>query len=138
MNQDSIILTDNHKRSFSSTLVVVKQLLVDIKDLMENSSQTCCAELNKDVDNSIIEQNLKVIEEALTQICLLKGKYNTEKTVQSLQRVIDAKRTKIWETLHNSKSRRVKGFGDFPQETVKEYNSDIDKLMAIAEKIRIK
>ena len=138
MKQDSIILTDNHKRSLSSTLIVVEQMLVDIKDLMTDSSQTCCYELNKDVNNSIIEQNLKITEEALAQICLLKEKYNTDKTVQSLQRIIDAKKTKIWETLHNSKSKRMKGFGEFPQKAVKEYDNDIDKLMAITEKIKIK
>jgi hypothetical protein len=138
MKHDNIILTDNHKRSLSSTLMVAEKMLIEIKDLMADSSQTCCYELNKDVNKSIIEQNLKIIEEALALICVLKEKYNTEKTIQSLQRVIDAKKTKIWETLHNSKSRRIKGFGEFPQKAVKEYDNDIDKLMAIAEKIKIK
>ncbi len=138
MKHDRIILTDNHKRSLSSTLIVVEQVLVEIKNLMVIPKQTCCAELNKDINFSIVEQNLKVIEDALAQICLLKDKYNTDKSVQSLQRVVDAKKTKIWETLHNSKSRRMKGFGEFPQKEIKEYDDDIDKLMAIANQIKIK
>jgi hypothetical protein len=55
---------------------------------------------------------------------------------QSLQRIIDVKKTKIWEILCDSKAKKLKGFGDFPQKMVKEYDRDIDELMAIADKIR--
>ena len=107
MKQDKILLTDNHKRSLSSTLMVVEQLLVDLTEVMVNPVQTCCYELKKDIDIATIEHNQKVIKEALSIICSLKEKYNTDKAVQSLQRIVDAKKTKIWETLHNSKSRRI-------------------------------
>jgi hypothetical protein len=137
MKQDRILLTDNHKRSLSSTLIIVEQLLVDLSNVMVNLNQTCCYELKKDIDNATIEQNQKVIKEALSLICSLQEKYNTDKAVQSLQRIVDAKKTKIWETLHNSKSRRMKGFGEFPQKLVKDYDGDIDQLMAIAEEIKL-
>ncbi len=132
------MLTENHKRSLSSTLIVVEQMLVDMKNLMVVPSQTYCLELNKDISFAIVEQNLKVIEDALAQIYLLQDKYNTDKSFLSLQRVVNAKKSKIWETLHNTKSTRIKGFGEFPQKDVKEYDNDIDKLIAIAEKIKIK
>ena len=137
MKQNRILLTDNHKRSLSSTFMIVERLLVDLADAMVNSTQTCCYELKKDIDIATIEQNQKAIKEALSLICSLKEKYDTEKTVQSLKRIVDAKKTKIWETLHNSKSRRMKGFGEFPQKQGKEYDEDIDQLMAIAEKIKL-
>ena len=137
MKQNRILLTDNHKRSLSSTFMIVEQLLVDLADLMVNPNQTCCYELKKDIDITTIEQNQKVIKEALSLICSLKEKYDTDKTVQSLQRIVDAKKTKIWETLHNSKSRRMKGFGEFPQKLIKEYDGDLDQLMAITEKINL-
>jgi len=120
MKQEKILLTYNHRRSLSSTLMVVEQLLVDLRDVMVNPTQTCCYELKKDIDIATIEHNQKVIKKALSIICSLKEKYNTDKTVQSLQRIVDAKKAKIWETLHNSKSRRMKGFGEFPQKLIKE------------------
>lgn len=132
---DKIILTDNHKRSFSSTLQVVEQLLTEIKDQMGKSDQKCCYEINNDLEALQVENNLKVIETALLKICSLKDKYDTDKKIQSLRRVVDTKKTKIWETLHNSKSRRMKGYGEFAQKTVKEYDKDIDELMEITEKI---
>jgi hypothetical protein len=137
MKQDRIILTDNHKRSLSSTLMVVEQLLFELQDVMVNSNETCCYELKKDLDNITIEHNQKIIKEALLLTCTLKEKYNADKAVQSMQRIIDAKKTKIWETLHNSKSRRMKGFGEFPQKLIKEYDNDLDHLMAITEKIKL-
>jgi hypothetical protein len=137
MKQNKIELTENHKRSLSSTLIVVEQLLEELEDIMADSKQTCCYELKKDLDIITIENNQKVIKEALTIICSLKEKYNTDKSVQSLQRLIDAKKTKIWETLHNSKSRRMKGFGEFSQKIVKEYDNDIDHLMSITEMIKL-
>jgi hypothetical protein len=137
MKQDRILLSVNHKRSLSSTLMIVEQLLLDLSDVMVNSNHSCCYELKKDIDTAIIEHNQKLIREALSLICLLKEKYNTDNAVQSLQRIVDAKKTKIWETLHNSKSRRMKGFGEFPQKLIKEYDGDIDKLMAITEEIKL-
>ena len=134
---NKIVLTENHKRSLSSTLIVVEQILIDIEAIMVNSNQTCCYELKKDLDNITVEHNQKVIKEALALICILKEKYNTQKATQSVQRIIDAKKTKIWETIHNSKSRKIKGFGDFSQKIVNEYDSDLDRLLSITERIKL-
>src|SRR5450759_2974961 len=135
MTKEIIILSENHKRSLSSTLLVVEQLLYEMKDQMINTDQKCCYKLTKDIEDSKVEHNLKEIETALLKICSLKERYNTDTKVQSLQRIIDTKKTKIWETLHNSKSRRLKGFGEFPKKAVKEYDNDLDELMGITEKI---
>jgi hypothetical protein len=135
MKKEKISLTDNHKRSLSSTLLVVEQLLSEIKEQMLRTEHKCCYRLIRDVDNSIIENNLKEIETALSKVCSLKEKYNTDTTTQSLQRLIDTKKTKIWETLHNSKTKRIKGYGEFPKEAVKEYDNDLDALMEMTERI---
>ncbi len=137
MKKETVRLDENHKRSLSSTLIVVEQLLIDIKNFMLNPNPMCCTEFRKDINGPVIDHNQKVIEEALEEICFLREKYNTEKEEKSLQRIVDTKKTKIWETLHNSKSVRIKGFGEFPQKMVRIYDKDIDELMAITEKIKI-
>jgi hypothetical protein len=85
--------------------------------------------------NVIIIQNLEVIEAERNQICKLADKYGTEISYQSLQRLVDVKKTKVWEILCDSKAK-LKGFGDFPQKLVKEYDNDIDELMALADEIK--
>jgi hypothetical protein len=104
---------------------------------MPNSHyKTCCFEIKNDIGNEIIYQNLKVIKDARNLICNLADKYSTDKHTQSLQRIVDAKKSKMWEILCDSKAKKLKGFGDFPQKLVKEYDSDIDELMAFADKIK--
>ena len=131
-----ISLQENHRRSLTSTLMIVEQLLIEIGDLMTSQYKTCCFEIKNDIDNDIINQNLKVIEDARKQICILTEKYGTDMHTQSLQRIVDVKKTKMWEILCDSKAKKLKGFGDFPQKLVKEYDRDIDELMAIADKIK--
>jgi len=133
---NSISLNANHRRSLTSTLLIVEKLLIEIGELMTNQAKTCCFEIKNDVDNEIIIQNLKVIEDARKLICNLAGKYGTDLYTQSLQRIIDVNKTKIWEILSDSKARKLKGYGDFPQSLVKEYDRDIEELMAIAGKIK--
>jgi hypothetical protein len=129
-------LRENHRRSLTSTLIIVEQLLIEIEDLMTSRYKTCCFEIKNDVDTEIKNQNLIVIEDARKQICILAEKYGTEMHIQSLQRIIDVKKTKIWEILCDSKARKLKGFGEFPKKLVKEYDNDIDKLILTANKIK--
>ncbi len=102
---------------------------------MDNKSKTCCYEIKKDIKPDIIKRNLEVIGSARNQICKLAEKYTTDKRSQSLQRIIAAKKTKIWEILCDSKTRKLKGFGEFPQRLIKEYDEDVDELMAITNKL---
>jgi hypothetical protein len=133
--ESRISINENHRRSLSSTLMIVEQLLNEIEDLMTSQYKTCCYELNNDVDSEKINQNLIIIENARKQICKLAEKYVTGMHSQSLQRIIAAKKTKMWEILCDSKARKLEGFGEFSQRLIKEYDEDIDELMAIASKI---
>jgi hypothetical protein len=103
---------------------------------MVSQYKTCCFEIKNDLDSEKISHNLKVIEEARKQICNLAEKYNTDMRTQSMQRIIDVKKTKIWEILCDAKSKKQKGFGEFPLKLIKEFDEDIEELMNIAEKIK--
>jgi hypothetical protein len=69
-------------------------------------------------------------------ICNLAEKYDTNKKFQSLQRIVDVKKKRIWEILCNAKSKKQKGFGEFPQNIIIEFDKDIDEVMATADKIK--
>jgi hypothetical protein len=89
----------------------------------------------KDVDDDTILYNISIIKEARTEICKMADKYGTSKEKLSLQRIIDAKRTKIWEMLNNTLSRKIKGYGTVPRKYVDEYDYDIGKLIEITNRI---
>jgi hypothetical protein len=135
-SENKISLRENHRRSLASTLMIVEQLLIEMEGLMTSPYKACCFEIKNDVDAEIINQNLKIIEDARIQICNLAEKYNIDIVSQSLQRIIDVKKTKIWEILCDSKAKKLKGFGEFPQKLIKEYDKDIDELMATANKLK--
>jgi hypothetical protein len=134
--ENRILLQENHRRSLSSTLMIVEQLLIEIEDLTNLQNRTCCFEIRNDIAKETSDKNLKAIEEARKLICKLAEKYNTDKTIQSLQRIVDAKKAKIWEILCDSKAIKQKGFGEFPTKLVKEFDLDIDELLTITDKLK--
>jgi len=130
-----IHLSENHTRSLSSSLIVVEKSLLELEDMLLKQSNSCCNVLINDIDDEIIATNISSIHEAKKYICELAEKYGTSKENLSLQRVINAKRTKIWEILTDTLSRKIKGYGTFPKKYVDEYDSDINKLIDITNRI---
>jgi len=131
-----IYLSENHTRSLSSSLIVVEKYLLELEDMFLKQNDSCCNELVKDIDEEFIASNLSAIQEAKDKICAMAEKYGTLKEKLSLQRVINAKRTKIWEILKDTLSKRTKGYGTFPKKYVEEYDADINKLIEITNRIK--
>ena len=130
-----IHLPEINTRVLSSCLLLVEKSLMEMEELFLEKYDPCCSEVLKDVDNDTILYNITIIKEARAEICKLADKYNTSKEKLSLQRIIDAKRTRIWEMLTNTLSRKIKGYGTFPQKYLDEYDSDIGKLIEITNRI---
>jgi hypothetical protein len=103
--------------------------------LFLKQNDTCCYEVVKDVGKEAIANNILIIQDAKTLICKLADKYGTFKEKQSLQRIIDAKRIKVWEILTDSLSNKIKGYGTFSKKYADEYDSDIEELIEITNKI---
>ena len=132
---NKIHLPDNHTRGLSSSLMLVEKSLTEMQELFLKQDNACCYEVEKDVDHEVITKNISAIQEAKNLICELANKYGTTKEKQSLQRIINAKRTKIWEILTDTLSRKTKGYGTFPKKYAGEYDSDIGKLIEITNRI---
>lgn len=130
-----INLPDNHRRSLSSSLIVVEKSLLELEELLQKETFACCNVLTRDVDEKIVNENISAIQDAKRFICELSEKYGTKKEELSLQRVINAKRARIWEILSDTLSKKIKGYGTFPKKHVVEYDGDINKLMELIEKI---
>jgi len=116
-------------------LIVVEKSLLELEDMLLKRSNSCCNVLINDIDDETMATNISAIQEAKSYICELTEKYGTSKENLSLQRVINAKRTKIWEILTDTLSRKIKGYGTFPKKYVDEYDSDINKLIDITNRI---
>lgn len=137
MNKEKIKLPENHRRSLSSALMTVEQILTDLEAALVLQSEGCSYEVIKDVYNETIRTNLEVIAEARKKLCIIASKYDTKKYSQSLQKIINAKKNRMWEILMDMKPKKQKGFGEFPKELAKEYENDIEDLLKFTERISL-
>jgi hypothetical protein len=131
------LLDENYRRSLKSTLMVVEKLLIEMEDLLVHGLQTFTLEIKDDVSAEIKTRNLKLIREARKQIGELADKYEIQKDIKGLQQMITVKKVKIWEVLSNSKTRRLKGFGELSRPGRDEFDRDIESLLEITEKIKV-
>ena len=112
-------------------------MFFEIKEAMTTKNELCFSKMQIDIDDENRTHNLEIVDKGLRQICKLAELYETEKYYQSLRMVLNAKKTKIWEILCDMKSRKQKGYGEFPKELAKEYDRNIDEFLAIIDKINI-
>lgn len=131
------ILSKNHRRSLSNTLMIVEKLLLEISKIMETNLSACCRSVNVDVDKNVIKENQKLIQEALEMICALAEKYKITIHEESLRSIIDVKKSRIWEILCDSYADKLKGFGTFPEDLRNEYDQDIDRLLTLTNQLKL-
>jgi len=131
-----IHLSENHTRSLSSSLIVVEKSLLELESMLIMQNNSCCNVLIKDVDDKTIETNISAIQDAKEYICDLAEKYGTSQDKSSLQRVINAKRAKIYVILADTLSRKMKRYGTFPKKHAEEYDSDINTLIEITNRLK--
>jgi len=112
-NTPKELLGENHRRSLTSALTIVEQLLNEIEGTLAGRLSSCCVELVDDITEE----------------------YRTNRRKQSIRRIIDAKKTRIWEVLIDTRAKRQKSYGAFPNELVAEYDGDINGLLKITDKI---
>jgi len=135
MKPGKIKLPENHRKSLTSALIMVEQMLSELENSIVQQQEGCCFAIVNDIGAETSQHNLEVIKEARRQLCVLASKYGAGKYNQSLRKIINAKKTRIWEILCDIKSKKQKSFGEFPKELVREYDSDIEELLAVTEKI---
>ena len=82
-----------------------------------------------------LQHYIEIFREIKIQIRYLSDKYELRSTHFNLSQVINSKKAKMWEVLCDSKSMKLKGFGQFPPEYVLEFDSDIEKLLKLTERI---
>jgi hypothetical protein len=115
---------------------VVEKSLQELEDMLLKQSAGCCNVLTKDIDDESLANNITAIHEAKKCICELAEKYDTSVEKLSLQRIINAKRARIWEILADTLSGKIKGYGTFPQKYAADYDSDINRLLEITNRIK--
>ena len=110
---------------------MVEEIIDEINKSLQIYSESKMCKIIKDVSESVIEEDKKTINEIKKHIAYLKIKYDLERRESYLSRMINARKSKLWEILCDATSERLKGYGKFPKEYAQEFDSDIDKLQKL-------
>ena len=132
---NTISLSENHRRSISSSLRIVEELLDEMERKLKYPEDGILRAMERDTseeDNSLSLQN---IAKAKQQIEKLTKKYGLSAHNSQLSRFINSHKSNIWVILSDSTSGKLKGFGEFPPEYSEEFDGDINQLQVFVNKI---
>lgn len=132
---NKISLSSNHKRSLSSSAYLVELLTDEIETALLNTDNRVMRKMIHDIS----EERKKAILDALRNIRMSLGKiakkYQLAKHEVDQSHYVSARKVKMWEVLNDTTAKRLKGFGDFPEEYADEFDDDIRNLIQLVEKI---
>jgi hypothetical protein len=128
-------LGPNHKRSASSSVFLIEKLLVEIEDSISRMHDRIMTEFDADESQLKIAELKSTIAAIRERLALFAEKYGLDKQVVVQSRFIRSRKTKIWEILGNTRPERLKGFGEFPSEVKDEFESDLDELINLVDKL---
>ncbi len=132
---EKITLSDNHKRVLESSIYLIEKLSLELEQELNDSN-------NKIMNNVINDEDEKknyhinlLIQGIKAEINLITIKYNLKPVSHNLSQFVNSRKAKMWEILCDTKSEKLKGWGNFPKKYSKELDSDVDKLLKLVESI---
>ncbi len=132
---ENIKLQPNHKRSFSSSIYLLEKLAEEIRDVLTSDRQLLMQEIETDLDEKKRKRTLQAVEEIEKDIARLADKYQLTKQVMVESHFLNSRKSKAWEILNDSLSKRMNGFGEFPAEMVAGFDADIEHLLTLVNKL---
>jgi len=131
----NINLSSNHNRSVSSSVYLIEQLADEIATILNNNDDGIIKTVRRDTSVEEKKNIMVVLGEIRTSLKKMTEKYSLAKHEIVQSQYISARKVKMWEVLNDTTSKRLKGFGDFPEEYAGEFDQDIRNLITLVEKI---
>lgn len=129
------ILPDNHRRSLSSSLFIVENLLNELEKELTDPTNLTAYKIVVDLNEEEKQRILTALGRAKHQLSILFHKYQLKVKAHNLSHIIRAQKTKMWEVLCDSTSKGLKGYGLLPDSVATQLDSDIEKLQELINQI---
>ena len=130
-------LSGNHKRSLSVTSKSVEKTINDLEILLKGTNQNKITESIKRVYTDEEKEKmfnlldeLRDINEEMFESLKLKSQKLSE------DRIVYANLTYLWTILIDSKSDKLKRYGNVEKENIEKIDNFIDRLLSIVEKLK--
>jgi hypothetical protein len=130
---EKIVLSENHRRSISSSMLIIERMMMDIERALLNPSDGVMSRTVIDIPDLNTDHFITVLKEMTKEIDYLAVKYNLKTEEVKLSRMINSRKAKMWETIKDTSSRKLKGYGKFPVEFAEEFDKDIKNLLKLIE-----
>ena len=130
-----IELSSNHKRAISSTLFLMEKMIEEIAFTLNNSKEMVMQKTEHNLNPEQKASIMETLELIKTEITRLASKYQLNQQTLVESNFINARKSKAWEMLHNTKSKHLNAFGEFPKNLSKEFDSDLDNLLKLIGKL---
>ena len=131
----TITLPENHSRVLSSRIQVIERCIDDIERMFTEEKNSHSVILENDIPQYEVNSGLLVIKQAKELIAEIFEKYQLKASSMSKRNSLNAAKATMWEILCDANSKGLRGYGIFPAEYSIEFDSDINKLQELIEKI---
>lgn len=130
---ERINLSDNHRRSVSSSIYIIEKLIIELERELVHSGDPVMSKLIIDKAEPEIQHYISVINKIKSYIHYLLNKYDLQLSSANVALTwhINVLKSRMWEILCDTTSKGLKGYGVFPKEYAKEFDDDIDKLQKL-------
>ncbi len=132
---EKIELQPNHRRSFSSTLYLLEKMAVEIREVLTSENELRMQLEEKDLSVQKKQSVLKAVTEIEKEIARLADKYQLTRQEMVESHFLNSRKSKAWEILNDSLSKRMSGFGEFPPEIAEEFDGDIEYMLKLVNKL---
>ncbi len=131
----TVDLPANHLRSISVSMCLIEKSIDELESLLTKKKKGFTYEVEHDIDENKSKHTLEIIGRVKHLIGKISAKYNLKKETTILSRVLNAKYTKMWEILSDTKSNRLKGYGRLPDNMANEIDEDISSILNLIEQL---
>lgn len=123
-----IVLSENHRRSVSSSMHIIEKMLIEIERTISNPDSGYLSRTVNDLPGIDMAHYSLAIAGIRSEIKHISEKYNLRTEEIKMSRIINSRKSKMWETVIDTTSRKLKGYKEFPKEIAAEFDADIAKL----------
>jgi hypothetical protein len=123
-----IVLSDNHRRSVSSSIHIIEKMLIEIENVMAHPDNGVMLKTINDMPDMDEQHYSLAIDNIKKEIRYISEKYSLKPEEIKMSRIINSRKAKMWETVTDTSSRKLKGFKEFPKELAEEFDRDIARL----------
>jgi hypothetical protein len=125
---DKKILSDNHRRSVSSSMHIIEKMLLEIEKTINFPDTGVLSKVVDDMPDIDRDHYSEAIGNIKVQLEFISEKYNLRKEEILMSRLVNSRKAKMWETITDTTSRKLKGYKEFPKELAAEFDEDISLL----------